>query len=130
MAPVISKQSHTVPESTFSLGTAYSQDWIVMAPGWSCWCTFPVAPAVTWNRVTGTSTTAATAASPAPRVFFFISAPFAEGRPCADATCLGAPCWRNVGERRTSPTPPVTAHTATHSFGHTTLLAPVESSGL
>jgi hypothetical protein len=32
IAPVILKQSHTVQESTFSLGAASSQDWIVMAP--------------------------------------------------------------------------------------------------
>ena len=32
-----------VPESMFSLGTAYSHDSIVMAPFWSCWCFKPVA---------------------------------------------------------------------------------------
>src|ERR1035441_8367803 len=43
IAPVILKQSQTVADITFSLGTAYSQDWIVMPPGWSCRCTFPTA---------------------------------------------------------------------------------------
>jgi len=61
---------------TYALGTAYNQAWMVIAPGWSCWC-FTTAPAeVTWSSVNGATTAAAAAASPAPTVRFFMLAPY------------------------------------------------------
>ena len=47
MAPLILKQSQTVPDRTFSLGTRYSQDWIVTWPGWS-WLRLAAPAEVTW----------------------------------------------------------------------------------
>ena len=97
IAPVILKQSQMVADITFSLGTAYSQDWIVMAPGWLCWCTLLAALAVTCNSVNGTRTVTAVAPNAAPTVLFFTFGSLCSGSalpPTPDV--LGTPCYRTV----------------------------------
>jgi hypothetical protein len=101
IAPLILKQSESVPESPLSVRSAWIQDWIVMAPGWSCCGALLAAPAVLiWNNVNGTSTVTADAASTAPMALFLILGSYGSGSDLSpDATCLGTSCSRNVPGR-------------------------------